>query len=204
MPFMEDRGGRREARKLATRRALREAASTLFAQHGVEATTVRQIAAAAGVTERTFYRYFAGKEELIAGRAQEWIEALHDAVAERPAEEGPLSAVERAMSALAREAGERGSEGVWLFGGAARPLLRVSARPLIRVERAITSALLSRGGGSPAEEERFQAELLARVAVAVLRTALLSHRRFGDEGEASPGIEALIGAGFAALRGLAS
>src|SRR5690242_16988013 len=50
--------GRREAGKQARRAALTAAAHRLFAEHGYEATTVRDIAAAAGLTERTFYRYF--------------------------------------------------------------------------------------------------------------------------------------------------
>ena len=57
--------GRREAHKQATRQALQQAADRLFAEHGYGATTVRDIAEAAGVTERTFFRYFTGKEELI-------------------------------------------------------------------------------------------------------------------------------------------
>ena len=63
---VEQQLGRRETKKLAVRAAVERAARQLFAEHGYEATSVRQIADAAGVAERTFYRYFDGKEGLIA------------------------------------------------------------------------------------------------------------------------------------------
>ena len=55
------RGGKRE-RTLA---ALVEAGLELFERHGYEATTVAEIARAAGVTEMTFFRYFPAKEHLL-------------------------------------------------------------------------------------------------------------------------------------------
>ncbi len=48
-----------------TRRRLLAAGLELFAERGYDATTVAQIAAAAGVTEMTFFRHFAGKREVL-------------------------------------------------------------------------------------------------------------------------------------------
>lgn len=54
-------------RTAKTRKALETQALRLVAEHGMEATTATSIAQAAGVTERTFFRYFACKEEVILG-----------------------------------------------------------------------------------------------------------------------------------------
>ena len=59
------------------------AAITLFDERGYEATTVAEIAAAAGLTKRTFFRYFADKREvLFMGSAEledRWVAAVRDA-----------------------------------------------------------------------------------------------------------------------------
>ncbi|WP_461171225.1 TetR/AcrR family transcriptional regulator [Arthrobacter sp. Z1-15] len=58
-------GDLRERRKRATTAEISEAALTLFEQKGVAATTVHDIAAAAGVSDRTCFRYFPSKEESV-------------------------------------------------------------------------------------------------------------------------------------------
>ncbi|MFD5714059.1 TetR/AcrR family transcriptional regulator [Streptomyces pharetrae] len=61
------------------------AAAGLFARHGLRATRAEDIAQAAGIAPRTFYRYFASKEEavapLYAAGAQRWAEAVREAPA---------------------------------------------------------------------------------------------------------------------------
>ena len=92
--------GRREANKRATRQALQQAADRLFAEQGYAETTVRDIAAAAGVTERTFFRYFGGKEELIIDDALAWLPLLKDHVRARPAGEDPVTDLRHAVRSL--------------------------------------------------------------------------------------------------------
>ena len=137
--------GRREAHKRATRAAIKAAAMRLVAEQGFEATTVRQIADAAEVTERTFYRYFDGKTGLVADEALSWMERLHREIRNRPSEEPPLQAVARAMVALAAEIRQNPETApLWMFAdtpqqhemlqrSAPRPLLRGAARNRERV-----------------------------------------------------------------------
>jgi len=206
--------GRREANKQATKAALRQAAARLFAEQGYEATTVRQIARAAAVGERTFYRYFDGKDDLLAEQALAWIGALHDAIRDRPADESPYVATARAMTALAGQlAAGTGPGGPWLPTEPSQLLAvlrRAAPRPLRRIEEAIAAALLHRLTAGPGAHRppggpgpEFQAQLIARVAVAALRTATIYGREQARSGPGSPGIERLLRDAFAQLPVLA-
>lgn len=69
----------------------------LFAELGFEATTVDQIAAAAGMSRRTFFRYFAGKDELVLERLIESGKEIAEALRERPTEEAAWPALRAAF-----------------------------------------------------------------------------------------------------------
>jgi len=214
--------GRREASKQATRAALTTAAKRLFAERGFEQTTVRDIARTAAVTERTFYRYFDGKEGLIADEYLTWLDRLHDAIVARPAAEAPLVAVQRAMTAVARQAAaEPELAPLWLFseGSPIRTLRRFEPRPLLRLEASIAAAILTRmrtdgaSDGAAAEsepapggaDEEFKTRVLGRVAIAALRSAVIRHRELRAAGEDGPqAVEQLLDQAFAIIREQAS
>ncbi|SNT65386.1 DNA-binding transcriptional regulator, AcrR family [Asanoa hainanensis] len=63
--------GRRDRKKLATRAALSAAALRLVAEHGLEHVTVEQISEACDVSSRTFFNYFASKDEAVLGSDSE-------------------------------------------------------------------------------------------------------------------------------------
>ncbi|MER5221905.1 TetR/AcrR family transcriptional regulator [Streptomyces flaveus] len=91
------RPGLRERKKQRTRDALVRAALELFTDKGYERTTVDEITEAVDVSQRTFFRYFAGKEEA-AFAVLEMTEAhFLDLVCERPPHESPLEALRRAV-----------------------------------------------------------------------------------------------------------
>ncbi len=70
----------------------------LFAVQGFEATTVDQIADAAGMSRRTFFRYFDGKDELVLERLVEAGDRIAAALARRPAEDSPWRAMREAFT----------------------------------------------------------------------------------------------------------
>jgi len=200
--------GRREAHRRATAAAIQAAADRLVAERGFHATTVREIAAAAGVTERTFYRYFDGKEGIVASRLASWMQAAHAAIIARPTSEGPVQAVRTALVELAREIDQSPQrELLWAFtdsAGALRAMRRSGERPLLRIEQLITDALLERRRRSAPDADetvtatdRFTSELLARTAVAALRTIGAERRR--TLGALAQDPAALVGRAFDTL-----
>ena len=82
-----------------TRDRLALAALELFTERGYEATTVADIAARAGLTERTFYRQYADKREVLFGEPAAYNAVYTDAIAEAPADASPLDAVAAALRA---------------------------------------------------------------------------------------------------------
>jgi AcrR family transcriptional regulator len=146
---------------------LEEAAMGLYAEHGFENTTVAEIAERAGLTERTFFRHFADKREVLFGGSSMLQEQLVSAVANAPDSSTPIDAAGRGLEAAAALLQER------------RPLARmrqaiIAANAELRerelsklasLASAIAETLRERGVEDPA------ASLTAEVAIAIFRTA---------------------------------
>jgi AcrR family transcriptional regulator len=73
-----------------------QTAMRLFAERGFDHVTVEDIAAAAGISSRTFFRYFATKDEVVLRYEHRLRERLEQALAERPDDEGPVTALRNA------------------------------------------------------------------------------------------------------------
>ena len=71
----------------------------LFTQQGYDETTVAQIAREAGVSQRTLFRYFGTKEDLIGGSQERFVSVLKDTVRERPVDAGAWEALRAAFEA---------------------------------------------------------------------------------------------------------
>src|SRR5271168_704242 len=71
---------------------LQQAALSLYAERGYDATTVAEIAARAGLTKRTFFRYFADKREVLFRGAGELREMFVEAAAAAPESATPIEA----------------------------------------------------------------------------------------------------------------
>lgn len=184
---MDEPIGRREANKRATRAALQRAARALFDEQGFEATSIREIAERAGVGERTFYRYFETKEDLIGGDVDRWLQVVGEVIRAQPLELGPFGAVQAALVQLAGEIarGDRDPP-VWSVGQSSDPyavLQRAGPRPLVRVETVIADALFARGQDGAEPVSRFGSEIVARVAVAIMRSVVIRRRELELAGD---------------------
>jgi AcrR family transcriptional regulator len=93
----------RETKKSATRQRLIDVALQLFAAHGFDAVTVADVAAAAGVSEKTVFNYFPQKEDLVFSRRDASERALLETIRARRRGESILAAVKRHTLTLAAE-----------------------------------------------------------------------------------------------------
>jgi AcrR family transcriptional regulator len=141
----------------------------LYAEQGFDQTTAAQIAARAGVTERTFFRHFADKREVLFSGSAELKEAIVAAVAEAPPDDGPLDAVARGLDVAAQMLGQMRREAVRQRQSiiAANPELR--ERELSKMGEwaaSVAEALRHRG------VDELQASLAAEAGMTVVRVAL--------------------------------
>lgn len=93
----------RERKRARTHRAILDAALDLFDSHGYDGTTVADIAAAADIGTRTFFSYFASKEELLFPEFDGRVQAAVHAIATRGADDTPVDVLLRALSTVAQD-----------------------------------------------------------------------------------------------------
>ncbi|MFF4243070.1 TetR family transcriptional regulator [Streptomyces sp. NPDC001822] len=98
--------GLREQTRSAVRGAIAEHALVLFDEKGFDATTVEDIAVAAGISSRSFFRYFATKEDAVIPDPAAPGLLVRDALADRPADEAPWPAMRAALQPIVELADE--------------------------------------------------------------------------------------------------
>ncbi|MEW2520404.1 TetR/AcrR family transcriptional regulator [Actinacidiphila alni] len=86
-------------RQLASREIL-DTALRLFTEQGYDATTVAQIAREAGVSQRTLFRYFGGKEELLGGGQERFGAVLTETIGAMPADTDVWTALRAGVAAV--------------------------------------------------------------------------------------------------------
>ena len=146
---------------------LGEAAVELFRERGYARTTVEEIAARAGLTERTFFRYFADKREVLFSGSAALERAIADAVSAAPETASPLAAVAAGLEAAAallplrrKQAKERRSMIAAHAELRERELIKLTS-----LAAAVAGALRARGVAEPA------ATLAAEAGIAVFKVA---------------------------------
>lgn len=90
----------RDRKRARTRQALIDAAAELFERKGYDETTIADIAAAAEIGARTFFSYFASKEDLLFPAGDERVQAAVDAIATRGPGDGPAEVLLRALGEI--------------------------------------------------------------------------------------------------------
>jgi TetR/AcrR family transcriptional regulator, regulator of mycofactocin system len=179
--------------KRRTEAAIVAAGLELFAERGFGRTTVDQIAAAAGISRRTFFRYFADKEELFFAEDERLLQVVEDTLDGAPPGEPVLDLARRATLALAAHSAadpERRLARERLIAATPALQARRMAKTL-RWERAIAARLEARGATWP------EALLVPKLALACFQAAY--ERWVRDPGQDLP---ALVDDSFAALAGL--
>jgi AcrR family transcriptional regulator len=158
---------------------LAEAAMELFAERGYEGTTVAEIAARAGLTERTFFRHFADKREVLFDGGGMMQELLTGAAEEAPAGVEPIDAAAAALEAIARALDERrGREFARRRQAVIAANPELGERELSKLagwSQALAGALQRRGTPAAA------ATLVAEVALAVFRASFERWVEIGEE-----------------------
>jgi AcrR family transcriptional regulator len=165
--------GLRERKKRATRAAISESATALFARQGFEATTISDVAREAGVAKMTVTNYLALKEDLVFDRRAEIVQRLALAVRDRAAGRSVLDAIRAAFERGLDERnptfgflGPRFAEMVL-----ASPALVASERSMFDAQERALAAELSAGPGD------VEMELAAAALAAVFRVLYYEGRR---------------------------
>ena len=113
MPALETTTGLRERKKQATRDQLVDAAFRLFSERGFDNVSAAEIADAVGVSERTFFRYFPAKEDVIFPDAGERLSHVQQLLADLPSDLSLVDGVRRALVAMSDEF--EGSQAIMLM-----------------------------------------------------------------------------------------
>jgi AcrR family transcriptional regulator len=177
------------------RARLRRAAIELFSEAGFDQTTAAQIAARAGVTERTFFRHFPDKREALFDGQTILGAALTEAIRTAPAELSPIETLQRAFDSVVPllEENRKFSEPRQQIIARTPALQEREAAKHVALARMVTDSLVDRG--VPA----LRAELAAQAGSAVLTHALTAW--FSDP---SGNLRDYLQSAFAELRSLSS
>ena len=186
--------GLRERRKAGTRLALEDAALRLFARDGFDATTVEMIAAAADVSPRTFFRYFASKDDVVNPQREVRQARLRDEVRGLAGSLTDLEAAAAALTALCPEfEAERDRMLQRRRAAVTSPALRGRMQDVVHSwQRTLVEALAERRG---VDVRDVGVRVAAATAVALWQTAIMS---WLDDDGADLADE--LGECFAALR----
>ena len=163
----------REVARAAVRAQLTATAMELFARDGFDQITVEQIAAAAGVSGRTVFRYFPTKEDIVVGHLDGIGHSIAEALAARPPQEPPWTALRHAMQPHLDELARNAQTNLQLASMLARtPALQPALlNKRARWADALVPHVLNRLTG-PASTRELRARAITSCALACLHIAV--------------------------------
>lgn len=168
------------------RDAIYEAAIDLFAEQSFDVVTIDQVAARAGVSRRSFFRYFAGKDDLLAQNMIGYGAILTEAIKTCPRGLGPIDILQRTVLCATQQIA---------FSPRTREIVAISLRSesarqahqsrMNEVQRTVAKAFATRVGKSLPNDVKPQ--LLASITLGVIDTSVMSWFRGShlDLGEAA-------------------
>jgi AcrR family transcriptional regulator len=177
------RPGLRERRKQLTAAELEAAAYRLFGEKGFDAVTVDDIAVEADVSRRTFFRYFASKEDVLLADHFLQLARLREAMTARPADEPIVTALRNALMSMTVDFEER-KDMVILRGRLMRDTPSLQARSLVHQklwEDAMQEMVADRLGVDPVADLR--PGVLAAATLAAMRVAFTNWLVAGCKGD---------------------
>ncbi len=192
----------RERLRTTVRSDLARVAVEMFLEHGFDTTTVDAIAAAAGVSRSTFFRYFPTKEDAVLAQIEARGEQFREAALVRAADEPPLLAARNALTPLIEDMGRNRERSIAVIRLIEQtPSLRARRIDKQHVLRAmLTEVMASRMATDPANDLR--PALIAGVTLSMFDTAQTAWLKAGGEASLSDLVDeafATIGREFAAV-----
>lgn len=175
---------------------LQRAALDLFLDRGFEQTTVQDIAQEAGLTERTFFRHFADKREVLFQGQQQYLDGFVLGIREAPAGTSPFGLIRAALvgaSGFFEEPRRPWSRQRQVVIDANPPLQERESLKRVSLADALTAALVDRGVG--ATDARLTAEIGVSAFFVAFRAWIGAdeHRSFDElQQEALARVEAIV------------
>ena len=187
--------GLRERKQQQTRERLKRAAMALFLERGFEATTIDDIATAADVSRRSFFHYFASKEDVVAAWQEGAASALVAEVVARPAGETMLTAAENAIAAAVKRIDPTEAAAMSRLKRDNPALHARDQLKYEKLERALADGLAQRAGR---KSDRLKARLVAMIATGAMRVG--GESWIGEGAREKP--EAFVKRTFDAIRAI--
>jgi AcrR family transcriptional regulator len=187
--------GLRERKRAETHARIQAEAMQLFLTRGFEATTLDDIAAAAGVSRRSLFHYFTSKEEIVLAGKADFPGIVVEAINRRPADEPLLDMVENALVDLATRHQSTQARDIARLIQATPALSAGDQAKYEKMERALATALADRKGLAP---DDVACRVTASAAIGIMK---LSTEAWLAGDDASP--ETFGKTAFAALRRVA-